>query len=77
MIILMRYARTLFINAEIKFEIQGGFMDNKNSVEVIDEMKSLKDNFKVISIENVEDTLKHLSDEQKDILLRLYIYEYR
>lgn len=52
-------------------------MDNKISVEIIDDMKSLKENFKVISIENIEDMLKHLSNEEKEVLLKLYIYESR
>lgn len=45
------------------------------SIPVIDEMKELKDALKAVSAENAEDMLKNLTAEEKDCLLRLYVYE--
>lgn len=44
-------------------------------MSVIDEMKDLKDALKSVSAENAEDMIKHLTDEEKDYLLSLYVYE--
>lgn len=43
-------------------------------MSVIDEMKELKDALKSVSSENAEDMLKNLTSEEKDCLLRLYVY---
>lgn len=45
------------------------------SMSIIDEMKDLKDALKSVSAENAKDMLKHLTAEEKDCLLRLYVYE--
>lgn len=45
------------------------------SMAVIDEMKELKDALKDVSAKNAQDMLKHLAPEEKDCLLRLYVYE--
>ena len=45
------------------------------SMSVIDEMKDLKDALKSVSAENAKDMLKNLTSEEKDCLLRLYVYE--
>lgn len=50
-------------------------MDKMVPMSMIDEMKELKDALKSVSAKNVEDMLNHLSEEQKDCLLRLYVYE--
>lgn len=50
-------------------------MEKTVSMSTIDEMKELKDVLKSVSAKNAEDMLKHLSEEQKDCLLRLYVYE--
>lgn len=44
-------------------------------ISVIDEMKDLKDALKSVSAENAKDMLKNLTSEEKDCLLRLYVYE--
>lgn len=44
-------------------------------IEMVDEMKELKDALKSVSAQNAEDMLKHLTTEEKDCLLRLYVYE--
>lgn len=44
-------------------------------IEMVDEMKELKDALKYVSAKNAEDMLKHLTPEEKDCLLRLYVYE--
>ncbi len=45
------------------------------SMSVIDEMKDLKDTLKSVSAENAKDMIKHLTAEEKDCLLRLYVYD--
>lgn len=45
------------------------------SMEMIDKMKDLKDALKSVSAENAKDMLKNLTSEEKDCLLRLYVYE--
>lgn len=42
--------------------------------EVIDEMRELRNNFKHISLENVNAALKNLTRMEKDALLQLYVY---
>lgn len=44
-------------------------------IEMVDEMKELKDALKSVSAQNAEDMLKHLTTEEKDCLLRLYVHE--
>lgn len=44
-------------------------------MEMIDEMSSLKDALKSVSAKNAEDMLKNLTSEEKNCLLRLYVYE--
>lgn len=50
-------------------------MEKSVSIAVIDEMRSLKDALKAVSTENAEDMLKNLTADEKDCLLRLYVYE--
>lgn len=45
------------------------------SMEMIDKMKELKDVLNTVSAENAKDMLKNLTSEEKDCLLRLYVYE--
>ncbi len=45
------------------------------SMEMIDKMKELKDVLNAVSAENAEDMIKHLTEDEKDCLLRLYVYE--
>lgn len=47
------------------------------ATDLIDEMLALKENLSVVSESNMQDMLDHLSDEEKDILLRLYVNESR
>lgn len=50
---------------------------NYAATDLIDEMLALKENLSVVSESNMQDMLDHLSDEEKDILLRLYVNESR
>lgn len=50
-------------------------MEKTVSMATIDEMKKLKDALKAVSAKNAEDMLKNLTAEEKDCLLRLYVYE--
>lgn len=52
-------------------------MEKMIPMEMVDEMKELKNALKAVSTENAEDMLKHLTAEEKDCLLRLYVYEGR
>lgn len=45
------------------------------ATSMIDEMKDLKDALKAISVDNVDDMLKNLSADERDCLLKLYVYE--
>lgn len=45
------------------------------SIEMIDKMKGLKDVLNTASAENAEDMIKHLTEDEKDCLLSLYVYE--
>lgn len=47
------------------------------SISVIDEMIELKNNLAVMSKSNMENILAHLSESEKDVLLRLYINDSR
>lgn len=47
------------------------------SISVIDEMIELKNNLAVMSKSDMEDTLAHLNEGEKDVLLRLYIEDSR
>lgn len=42
---------------------------------MIDEMNDLKDVFKGTSVKNTEEMLKNLSPDEKECLLKLYVYE--
>lgn len=50
-------------------------MEKQIPMSMVDEMKELKDELKSVSAKNAEDMLKYLSDEEKNCLLRLYVYE--
>lgn len=50
-------------------------MEKTVSMATIDEMKELKDALKSVSAKNAEDMLRNLTSEEKDCLLRLYVYE--
>lgn len=50
-------------------------MEKTVSMTTIDEMKELKDALKSVSAKNAEDMIRNLTNEEKDCLLRLYIYE--
>lgn len=52
-------------------------MDKENcvSTELIDEMAKVKSDFTILSNDIIENMLKDMSSEEKEVLLRLYIYE--
>ena len=52
-------------------------MDKENcvSTEFIDEMAKVKSDFTILSNDIIENMLKDMSSEEKEVLLRLYIYE--
>lgn len=50
-------------------------MNNKHaSIELIDEMAKVKDDFKVLPKDIIESMLEDMTAEEKDMLLRLYIF---
>lgn len=49
-------------------------MKNVN-LELIDEMKKIKSDFEILSEDIIEDMLADMTSEEKDVLLRLYIYD--
>lgn len=49
-------------------------MKNVN-LELIDEMKKVKSDFEILSEDIIEDMLADMTSEEKDVLLRLYIYD--
>lgn len=50
-------------------------MEKTVSMATIDEMKELKDVLKSVSAKNTEEMISNLTEEEKDCLLRLYVYE--
>jgi len=50
-------------------------MNNKHaSIELIDEMAKVKDDFKILPKDIIESMLEDMTAEEKDMLLRLYIF---
>lgn len=49
--------------------------DKQVPIELIDEMTKVKADFKVLSKDIIENMLKDMSEDEKAVLLRLYIYE--
>lgn len=47
------------------------------NIELIEEMKKVKSDFEILSEDIIEDMLTDMTSEEKDTLLRLYIYEKR
>ena len=47
------------------------------NLELIDEMKKVKSDFGILSEDIIENMLADMTSEEKDVLLRLYIYEKR
>lgn len=45
------------------------------NLELIDEMKKVKSDFEILSEDIIEDMLTDMTSEEKDALLRLYIYD--
>lgn len=45
------------------------------STELIDKMAKIKDDFKNMPKDTIEDILKDITDDEKEVLLRLYIFE--
>ena len=45
------------------------------TIELVDKMAKLKDDFKIMLKDTIEDKLKNLTQEEKEILLRLYIFD--
>lgn len=45
------------------------------SIELIEEMKEVKSDFEILPEDIIEDMLADMTSEEKDTLLRLYIYE--
>ena len=52
-------------------------MEKYVSTEFIDEMKKVKEDFLILSNDVIEEMLKDMTQEEKEVLLRLYIYEKR
>lgn len=50
-------------------------MNNKHaSIELVDEMAKVKDDFKILPKDIIESMLEDMTAEEKDMLLRLYIF---
>lgn len=45
------------------------------NLELINEMKKVKSDFEILSEDIIEDMLTDMTSEEKDALLRLYIYD--
>lgn len=45
------------------------------TAELVDEMAKVKDDFKIMSKDTIEDRLKDMTQEEKEVLLRLYIFD--
>lgn len=45
------------------------------TTELVDEMTKVKDDFKIMSKDTIEDMLKDMAQEEKEVLLRLYIFD--
>lgn len=45
------------------------------TIELVDEMTKVKDDFKIMSKDAIEDRLKDMTKEEKEVLLRLYIFD--
>ena len=43
--------------------------------ELIDEMAKVKSDFKILSHDIIEEMLQDMTPDEKEVLLRLYIYE--
>lgn len=62
-------------------EIQKDCLQNERRIEferkteLVDEMAKVKDDFKIMSKDTIEDMLKDMTQEEKEVLLRLYIFE--
>lgn len=50
-------------------------MANFIATDTIEELKKIKDDFKIMSHDTIEAMLKDMSIKEKEALLRLYIYE--
>ena len=52
-------------------------MDKYVSTTLIDDMIELKKNLAIVSENNMQEALNNLSDEEKEVLLRLYVEDSR
>ena len=52
-------------------------MDKYVSTTLIDEIIELKKNLAVMSENNMQETLNNLNDDEKEVLLRLYVEDSR
>lgn len=60
----------------LEFKVREDFkMEKMIHMSMVDEMKELKDALKSVSAKNAEDMLRHLSQEEKNCLLILYVFE--
>lgn len=54
-------------------------MENKNEkiipTSLIDEMQKVKSDFKILPHDIIESMLHDMSSEEKEVLLRLYVFE--
>lgn len=57
--------------------MEDSVMERYVSTELIDEMEKVKADFLILSKDVIEDVLKDMTQEEKEVLLRLYIYEKR
>lgn len=57
--------------------MEESIMEKYVSTEFIDEMKKVKEDFLILSNDVIEEMLKDMTQEEKEVLLRLYIYEKR
>lgn len=60
----------------LEFKVREDYkMEKLIPMEMVDEMSDLKNALKSVSAKNAEDMLRNLTSEEKDCLLRLYVYE--
>lgn len=60
----------------LEFKVMEDYKVEKSiPMEMVDEMSSLKNALKSVSAKKAEDMLRNLTSEEKECLLRLYVYE--
>lgn len=49
--------------------------NNYMSTYIVDKVSEIKKNLKAMDVDNIESVLKKLTEQEKDVLLKLYVYE--